>query len=260
MPWWQSFFCHQDTKAPGSTKKAGNLISGRISSGSIDSIEFSVIYSARRTLGISVLTDGSVIVRVPFRTSEKSIYRIVSEKSAWIIRHRDKFKELNKNREIKTFTHGSSHLYRGNSLILNITSSGSQYVKFNGETIEAGIKPGAAEITIGRLLQSAYRKEAERLLPNMFYNIIEKYRSYDFKPTSLRIRTMKRRWGSCSSRGRITLNSELIKLDDTLTEYVIIHELCHLKHHNHGPKFYELLSQICPDWKDLRKKMKGNLF
>lgn len=235
------------------------MISDRISSGSIDSIEFKVIYSARRSLGISVLTDGTVVVRVPFRTSDKSIYRIVSEKSSWIIRHRDKFRELNKTKKIKTFTHGSLHSYRGNSLILNITESANQYVKFNGGSIEAGIKQGASEITIKRVLQRAYRKEAERLLPDMFYNIIERYRSFDFNPTGLRIRTMKRRWGSCSNKGRITLNSELIRLDDRLTEYVIIHELCHLKHHNHGPRYYELLSQICPGWKEMRKEIKKSI-
>lgn len=235
------------------------MISDRISSGSIDSIEFKVIYSARKSLGISVLTDGTVIVRVPFRTSDKSIYRIVREKSSWIIRHRDKFRELNKTKKIKTFTHGSLHSYRGNSLRLNIAESANQYVKFNGESIEAGIKQGASEITIKRVLQRAYRKEAERLLPEMFYNIIERYRSFDFNPTGLRIRTMKRRWGSCSNKGRITLNSELIKLDDRLTEYVIIHELCHLKHHNHGPRYYDLLSQICPGWKEMRKEIKKSI-
>lgn len=235
------------------------MFSGRISTGSINSIEFSVIYSRRRTLGISVLTDGSVIVRVPFRTTERTIYRMVADRSQWIIRHRDKFVEHNQNRKIQTFVNGSFHPYRGKSLVLNVTESINQFVRFNGNSIEAGVKQAGNELLIKKLLQKEYRAEAERILQNMLYNIISKYPSFEFRPTGLRIRTMKRRWGSCSYKGRITLNSELIKLDDRLTEYVIIHELCHLKQHNHGPKYYELLTQICPEWKSLRKELKGNL-
>jgi hypothetical protein len=79
----------------------------------------------------------------------------------------------------------------------------------------------------------------------------------NFKPTGLVIRSMKRRWGSCSNRGKITLSTELIRLADIYTEYVIIHELCHLKQHNHGPKYYELLSELFPEWKRVRKEMRA---
>lgn len=68
---------------------------------------------------------------------------------------------------------------------------------------------------------------------------------------------MKSRWGSCSSKGKITLNTELIKLADKYIEYVMIHELCHLKHHNHGPGFYALMTELCPDWKRLRNELKS---
>jgi predicted metal-dependent hydrolase len=77
-----------------------------------------------------------------------------------------------------------------------------------------------------------------------------------FKPTGLVIRTMKRRWGSCSNKGVITLSTELIKLSDLYIEYVITHELCHLKHHNHGPQFYKLLSEVFPEWKTVRKELR----
>jgi predicted metal-dependent hydrolase len=77
-----------------------------------------------------------------------------------------------------------------------------------------------------------------------------------FKPASLIIRTMKRRWGSCSGKGVITLSTELVKLDDLYIEYVITHELCHLKHHNHGSQFYSLLSDVFPEWKAVRKELK----
>ncbi len=67
---------------------------------------------------------------------------------------------------------------------------------------------------------------------------------------------MKSRWGSCSNRGVIVLNTELIRLPDKFVRYVILHELCHLKEHNHGAGFYRLLSGLAPDWKAVRKELR----
>jgi predicted metal-dependent hydrolase len=90
----------------------------------------------------------------------------------------------------------------------------------------------------------------------IFNGMIEKYEDQMFKPTGLVIRTMKRRWGSCSTRGKITLSTELIKLPDLYIEYVIVHELCHLRHHNHGAGYYKLLSELFPEWRFVRKELR----
>ena len=219
-------------------------------------IEFKVIYSARRTLGISVLTDSSIIVRVPYRTSRKTIMRMVEEKSAWIIRHRDNFKNQSPEKAGKSYLNGSSHLFRGNTYVLNISESRRKFVKFNGGSIDLGLEKTGDEASVRKLLQKAYKTEAADHIPIMFKSIVEKHSKLNFKPTGLVIRSMKRRWGSCSNRGKITLSTELIKFADIYTEYVIIHELCHLKQHNHGLKYYELLSELFPEWKKIRKEMK----
>jgi len=221
------------------------------------SIEYSIIFSRRRTLGISVLTDSSVIVRVPYRTPKKTIIRMVEEKSAWIIRHRDHFKNNRQNKPVRSYTNGSSHLFRGSSYILNISESQRKYVKFNGDTIDIGLKKTDDEISVRKLLQKAYKIEATAHIPVLFSGILLKHENYGFKPTGLIIRSMKRRWGSCSNRGKITLSSELMRLSDKYIEYVIVHELCHLRHHNHGPMFYELLAELYPEWKSVRKEMRG---
>ena len=221
------------------------------------SIEFKVIYSRRRTLGISVLTDSSVIVRVPYRTSRKAIMKMVEDKSAWIIRHRDNFKNQIQDKPARSYINGSSHLFRGSPYILNIAESRRKYVKFNGGSIDMGLEKTGDEASVRKLLQKAYKTEATAHIPVMFKSILEKHGKMNFKPTGLVIRSMKRRWGSCSNRGKITLSTELIRLADIYTEYVINHELCHLKQHNHGPRYYELLSELFPEWKRVRKEMRA---
>ena len=222
-----------------------------------DSIEYKVIFSRRRTLGISVLPDATVVVRVPYRTSGKTIKKLVEDKSGWIMKHRDFFRNNPGKVPVKSYLNGSAHLFRGNKMTLNIQESKNPYVTFNGSSIEMGIMNPASEISVRNLLHKAFRNEALKYLPIMFYNINERLAGHGLKPTGLVIRTMKSRWGSCTNKGKITLNSELIRLSDKYIEYVIIHELCHLRHHNHGPKYYDLLSLLYPEWKVVRKEMKS---
>jgi predicted metal-dependent hydrolase len=220
-------------------------------------IQYSVIYSRRRTLGISVRPDGSVIVRVPYRTPDKTITRLVHDKASWIIRHRDNYISRAKSKVPKEYADGEKHLFRGNELNLRLTISGKAYYKLYDGTIELGLRQNSGQNSTKALLYAAYKNEACRLFPEMLGMVLSKNKVHDFRPSGLVIKTMKRRWGSCSGKGIITLNTELIKLQDRYIEYVISHELCHLKHHNHGPHFYELLSQIFPDWKNARKEMRN---
>jgi predicted metal-dependent hydrolase len=223
----------------------------------VGEIEFTVVYSRRKTLGISVLPDAKVVVRVPYRTSGKTIDRIVSEKSAWIIKHSENFRNNQQTKPSVSFLNGSAHMFRGNALTLNIQRSARSHIKFNGSSIEMGIDKTGDENAVKKLLYKGYKNEAVVYLPVIMNKILEKHDEQMFKPTGLVIRSMKRRWGSCSNKGKITLSTELIKLDDIYIEYVVLHELCHLKHHNHGPKYYELLSELIPDWKKIRKEIKG---
>jgi len=222
----------------------------------IQDIEFSVIYSRRRTLGISVLPDSSVIVRVPYLTSFKTISRIVQEKYGWIINHRDNYKEKEKSNLNGLYFPGETHLFRGYESVLKIEKSSKAYIRFFDSTIELGLEKTDDVMAIKRLLYKGYKNEALVVFPVILSKVLKKYEPQMFKPTGLVIRTMKRRWGSCSNKGIITLSTELIKLPDLFIEYVILHELCHLKHHNHSATYYKLLSELFPDWKMVRKELR----
>jgi predicted metal-dependent hydrolase len=222
----------------------------------LQDIEFRIVYSRRRTLGISVLPDSTVIVRAPFRASLKTISRIVHEKADWIIKHRDGYRQKDIRKLNSSFTSGESQLFRGKELIMRISESKKPFIHFNESTIELGLENPADASSVKKLIYKGYKEEALRVYPEILGVLLKTHVNQMFKPTGLTIRSMKSRWGSCSKHGKITLSTELIKLPDIYIEYVVIHELCHLKHHNHGKEYYKLLSELFPDWKKVRKGLR----
>jgi predicted metal-dependent hydrolase len=222
----------------------------------VQNIEFRIVYSRRRTLGISVLPDASVVVRAPYRASMRTITRIVGEKVQWITKHRDSYRQKGNKKLNSTFETGEKQLFRGQERLLQVLQSKKAFIIFNENTIEVGVDKPEDKQAVRRLLYKGYKTEAAKIFPEMLGSILKIHENKNFKPTGLIIRSMKSRWGSCSRKGIITLSTELIKLPDVFIEYVIIHELCHLEHHNHGSDFYILLSELFPDWKKVRKDLR----
>lgn len=219
------------------------------------SIEYRIIFSRRRSIGISIGPDTGVTVRAPHRTSLKSIEKLVYSKSEWIRKHQINYKSSVRINNTK-IQNGSKILFRGREYCIEVVKSNKNIIKLQEETIEIGLKDGENSEKAGSILEKWYRNIAEDLFRKKFEEILIQYKTYNFRPSELTVRALKRRWGSCTSKGKITLSSELLKLDDIYLEYVILHELCHLRHHNHGKEFYRLLSQVFPDWKQRRSELK----
>jgi len=220
-------------------------------------IEFRIIYSRRRSLGISILPDSSVIVRAPYLASVKSISRLVLQKAAWIINHRDSYRENENKKLTRLYVPGEVHLFRGIESVLKIEKSKRPYIRFSENTMELGLNQEDDPKAVRNLLYKGYKTEALKVFSGIFSMVLEKNETQAFKPAGLVVRSMKNRWGSCSKNGIITLSTELIKMADIYIEYVIIHELCHLKHRNHKKEFYNLFSELFPGYKQVRKELRN---
>lgn len=219
-------------------------------------VSFHLIRSHRTTLAVQVKPDGSVIVRAPRFLSESSITSFVGTRAGWIMKHSSRNTARNTS-ESKRFTNGEVHSYMGRETPLVVKASARNRISFGNDTfvLEANnsFTPEKGEAMMNALL----RKLAREVFSERLANLLEKYSSYGFKPTELKIRTTRTRWGSCSAKGSINLSSNLLKKRPELIDYVIIHELCHLRHRNHGQEFHRLLNELCPESKLLRAELRN---
>lgn len=110
-----------------------------------------------------------------------------------------------------------------------------------------------------KILDQWYKEKAKSHFKDTLDNILPLFKKYRISHPEIQIRNMPKRWGSCTPHGKVILNPELVKAPKGSIEYVIIHELCHLVHHNHTKAFYDLQAQMMPDWKKWKEKLEYSL-
>ncbi len=225
----------------------------------MEDIKYNVIFSRRRSISIIVRPDKSVTVRAPFRTPLNTINKFVLSKSSWIKKHLNNEPGIRLANTNRKYTSGEDFLYLGKEYKLTIIQSEENFIRLREDEIQAGLKDVNDTDKVKCLISEWFYNKAREVITNEFLRITDKYSHYVFRPSALAIRPLKSRWGSCSPKGKITINSELIKLNPVILDYVIIHELCHLKYHNHGPDFHKLLGELVPDYKILRKELRKYL-
>ena len=223
-----------------------------------ESIPFQLSYSARKSLEIAVHPDGSVVVKAPQGTDEAVVEQRVCRRARWIKRQIRYFAQFDPRTPRRRFVGGESHLYLGRKYRLKIRRSERDVVALKGGFFHIQAVDEKPD-HIAMLLEKWYRGRANVYFSQVFEECWSFFRKRGANKPLLKIRKMKTRWGSFSSKGRITLNLELIKAPRECIEYVVTHELCHLLHPHHGTEFYGLLESALPDWIKRKHKLEETL-
>lgn len=215
-------------------------------------IDFHLDYSNRKSLGITVTPDLDVLVRAPIDTSIEKVKEKLRKKAPWIIRQQSFFLAFHPKMTDRKFVGGETHLYLGRQYRLKIIIEGIEMVKLKGKFIEVTTLEKA---NVRQLVEDWYLQNAKKKFHTIAMELIDKFKKYKVEPSSIVIRDMPTRWGSCTAKGKIILNPELIKAPKGCIEYVIIHELCHLIHHDHTQKFLDLQTKEMPYWEKWKMKL-----
>jgi hypothetical protein len=213
-----------------------------------ETIRFSLSYSRRKTLAISVHPDLSVTVTAPQGTKIEAVKQKVRKQAAWILKQRNYFSQFLPEQPPRQYVSGETHLYLGRQYRLKVVEGADESVKLKGGWIHVQVKRKNDTQRIKALFDEWMLRRARERFQLSLEKCLEKLRRHEIAKPQLRIRKMKKRWGSCTARGVINLNIELIKAPSHCIDYVVVHELCHLKYPNHGKEFHSLLDRVMPDW------------
>jgi len=215
-------------------------------------IYFQLEYSNRKSLGITVKPDLSVLVNAPIDTSLEKVKEKLRKKAPWIIRQQSFFLYFHPKTPARKYISGETHLYLGRQYRLRIIQNNFESVKLKGKYIEATVND---KLSAEQLVGEWYLQNAKLKLRTIAQPLIDNFKKYNIEPSSIVLRDMPTRWGSCTPKGKIILNPELIKAPKGCIEYVIIHELCHLVHHDHTQKFIDLQTKEMHDWEKWKMKL-----
>ena len=207
---------------------------------------------------ITVHPDKTVLVKVPLGTDPGEVVRRVQKRAGWIKRQMLYFDQLEPRTPPRRYVGGESHPYLGRKYRLKIKKSGDRQVLLKNGYFHVQ-SPDPSSDNVQKLLEEWYYRKAATCFQAIFHLCWEKFKKNDAPKPRLKIRKMKTRWGSMSTSGNLTLNLELIKTPKQCIEYVIVHELCHLLHRNHGAEFYRLLERSLPDWTQRKHKLERAL-
>lgn len=217
-----------------------------------------------RKVVIKVHPDQRVVATVPHDASEDAIVDAMHKRARWIWQSINDFAKQKDTVLHKRYVSGETQFYLGKRYVLKVIVDVEQVpnVKLSRGKLNVTIKHEASKdiddrvVKIKPLIDKWYQHKAKAIFHERLAELLPKTTWVTGIP-SFRVMAMKKQWGSCSTKGNLMLNPHLVKAPKECIDYVILHELCHIAEHNHSERFWRLLTQVMPNWKEVKAKLDG---
>jgi predicted metal-dependent hydrolase len=215
-------------------------------------IAYDVVYSRKRkTIGIAVYPSGEVRVSVPQRMSQPEVRRLVAEKAGWIDRKLQEYRAEGIHDATKKYVDGEAFLYLGREYLLHIAAGDhGPLVTLDDRRLNVVLPPGVSGPSRSEMAREAvfewYRFHAEMTVEKAMGPYCLRL---GILPPYYRVKNLSRRWGSCTARNDLNFNAKIAMAPLPQLEYVVAHELCHVKVKDHSPRFWSLMEAVMPDYK-----------
>jgi len=210
-------------------------------------IDYQLIRSSRRTLSIAVNGEGALVVRAPMRMPVREIEAFLEQKRDWIARKQALAGQKAQQRDRAQLVDGENIPFWGGSLTLRFEA-----VKTASDDGRTLVLPMGAE-PLKQALKWRRKRAEELLAPRVAYWA----ERTGLRPGKISYGNAQSRWGSMNSKGALRLNTALIHLPAELADYVIVHELAHIRHPDHSPAFHACVRSILPQADDRRRRLKA---
>ncbi|WP_456409074.1 M48 family metallopeptidase [Caldithrix abyssi] len=208
--------------------------------------QYSVKYSDRKTITITVERDRRVVIKAPRGTPEEKIAAIVESKKLWIYEKLKSAQKYSSKIEYKEFVSGETVLYLGKRYRLEIVNNAEESIRFAGKFIIAAVSGERAS----EVFKEWYKEQAKQIIPER----VQRYASnLGVHYNKVLISDLKYRWGSCTPKNNLNFNWRLIKAPMFVIDYVVVHELAHLLESNHTSRFWTIVETQVPNLKKAQK-------
>lgn len=212
--------------------------------------------SQRRSYSLKVLSSESAELRAPLKTTVTQAKAVVLQHGDWLVQKSVLMKHKDR---LEVFDQSEYTVYYGGrpqrlSIVkdLEATESTLTYQELTSHFVMRSAKPSLEETEW--FLSSFYKKRAEQMIRLS----LESYQDrLPEQPSQVQIKDQKARWGSCNQKGQIRLNFRIAQCSQALCDYLVLHELCHLRHMNHSEAFWSYMASLMPDYKQRRAALKG---
>jgi predicted metal-dependent hydrolase len=224
-------------------------------------IAYEIVYSKkRRKAAIIVRPDLQVEFRAPHGLSREAIRDMVKRKAGWVWEKLEWFEANRLPNQEKRYTDSEKFLYLGREYPLKILSAGGikkSLASFSGseltvlipEAISEELKPALVKKAVWNFYRDCAESDVDRLLKDYSEKL-------NIVPSTFKVKHQKKRWGSCSADNVLRINFQLIMAPPEQLEYVVVHELCHVKEKNHSDRFWKLVGELMPGYEIHRKSLK----
>lgn len=209
-----------------------------------------------KNINIRIKPDGTIYLSCPIKMKSEEAEKFLIQKSDWILKQQIKLNLYNEQKEKCEFKDGGKVYFLGKLYNLKIVPYKSNEVEISDTNITIYIKDKYVQNI--EYIKKYYNKWLKEKSFEIYNELVEKYQRQMSKYVKcfpqIEVKVLKTRWGSCMPfKNKVTFNLSLIKTPIECVEYVVVHELAHFKYQNHSKKFYNLVEQYIPDWKERRK-------
>lgn len=209
-----------------------------------------VIRTSRRKTADIRVEDGAVSIVVPRQTSPEKIDQLLADKRRWI---REKIALYEERTPVssKQYVSGEAFSYLGRHYRLKVQCGSFAPVKLIQGRLVATVPRGTAQ---PRLIRNALARWYKRQADQKLREKVKRFAPMvGVEPAGVGIKTFKSRWGSCTSRGKLEFNWQIMMAPNRMVDYVVIHELCHLIRHDHSAEFWKEVARVMPDYQQCRE-------
>ena len=204
----------------------------------------------RRSIGLQI-NDQGLTVSMPLRASEKWLHSVLQEKAGWVV---DKLENWqSRHVAVQKWEDGETILFRGESFLLRVVLSRDKSPpRLTSNELIVQVADSNNPEQIKKRVMHWYKQEAMRV----FEECVEHFSPLmGVAVQALKLTSARTQWGSCTAKGVVRLNWKLVTMPLQLIDYVVIHELAHLKEMNHSPAFWRIVESACPDYAAIRKEL-----